>query len=252
MPSDSAVRIALLLPDLLGTYGDRGNAVVLAARLRWRGIPAEIVEVQSGQQIPDSCDAYVLGGGEDVAQIAATKQLASGRGLIRAVERNVPVLAVCAGLQILGHYTVGQNGEMIKGLGLLDLTTTALPRRAVGEIVTEPDPLFGTQLLTGFENHRGGTVLGQAARPLGRVITGIGNTGEQAEGVVQGPIIGTYLHGPVLARNPALADFMLSWAIGRPVADLNVPFIHELREQRIAAQGRSSRWRRVLAKWDLR
>ena len=252
MPSDSAVRIGLLLPDLLGTYGDRGNAVVLAARLRWRGIPAEIVEVQSGQQVPDSCDLYVLGGGEDVAQIAATEHLARGRGLMRAVERNAPVLAVCAAIQILGRYTATLDGKMIKGLELLDATTSAMPRRAVGEILTEPDPMFGTEVLTGFENHRGGTVLGPAARPLGRVISGIGNNGEQAEGVVQGRIIGTYLHGPVLARNPALADFLLAWAIGRPLADLNVPFIHELREQRVAAQGRSSQWRRALAKLELR
>ncbi len=240
MSRDSTVRIALLLPEILGTYGDGGNAVVLAQRLRWRDIPAEVVTVTGADgSVPATCDIYLLGGGEDTAQQYAARHLAEHDGMQRAVEAGAAVLAVCAGFQILGHDFAGSDERAHAGLGMLDVRTRARRRRAVGEIVVEPDPALDpdprwAQPLTGFENHQGGTVLGPACRRLGRVITGVGNgTDDRAEGAVQGRIVGTYLHGPVLARDPHLADLLLGWVTGTALAPLPLPAVDTLRKARL-------------------
>lgn len=247
MASSAALRIAVLLPDLLGTYGDRGNATVLAQRMRWRGHPAEIVQIASDVPIPSSSDVYLLGGGEDVAQVEATRLLERS-GFTVAAARGAVVLAVCAGLQILGESSVDRAGLRHSGLGLLDLTTRPLRHRAVGEILTVPTPGIGlgTEPLTGFENHRGATTLGPGASPLGTVRTGVGN-GDGSEGVVCGQIVGTYLHGPVLARNPALADYLLSRATGLQLEALPVDDVDELRLSRLRAgqERHDSRARRL-------
>ena len=218
---DSAVRIAALYPDLLGTYGDGGNAIVLAQRLRWRDIPVDVVSVPAGQAAPDSCDLYLVGGGEDGPQSRAARDLAESRALHRAVERGAVVLAVCAGMQILGHRFPDATGAEQPGLGLLDCDTVRVDRpRAVGELLAAPATVTGPDgvevalgELTGFENHAGRTVLGPGARPIAPVEVGEGN-GDGAEGAVTGRIVGTYLHGPVLARNPSLADLLLGWVVG--------------------------------------
>jgi CobQ-like glutamine amidotransferase family enzyme len=230
----------VLLPDLLGTYGDRGNAIVLAHRAKARSLAVEVLNVGAGQGIPNDCDIYVLGGGEDLAQNEATDQLRRGGAFPRAVQRGRVVLAVCAGLQILGRWTRSTDGTIQDGLGLLDVTTQPLPRRAIGEVLTGPNDLLRLSLLTGFENHRGGTRLGAAAAPLGAVVRGHGN-GDGTEGAVQGHIVGSYLHGPVLARNPDLADLLLSWAVGAPLEPIDVPAVAELRQARIRA-ARHRRW----------
>jgi CobQ-like glutamine amidotransferase family enzyme len=217
---DSTVDIGLVLPDLLGTYGDGGNAEVLACRLRWRGIPARVLPL------------YVVGGGEDAAQELAARYLS---GLADASERGAVVLAICAGLQLLGQRFTGLDGRSSAGLGLLDVYTDAAPRRAIGEIVTEPCVPGLDEPLTGFENHQGHTTLGARARPLGRVTRGTGN-GDGTDGVVQGRIVGTYLHGPVLARNPQLADLLLTHALGQELAPLELPSVAALRRQRLTAQ----------------
>lgn len=232
MSGDSTVHIGLLLPDLLGTYGDNGNAEVLQCRLRWRGFRAAIVPITIDTAVPESLDLYVLGGGEDSAQAMAMRHLAGQVGLRRAVDRAAPMLAVCAGLQVLGRQLSIENGKLRPGLGLLDLTTEPAPDRAVGEISTRPTPGLLTEMLTGFENHQGRTVLGPAARPLGQVVAGIGN-GDGADGAVQGGIIGTYLHGPVLARNPELADLLLERVVGTPLAPIHLPALRDLRRARI-------------------
>jgi lipid II isoglutaminyl synthase (glutamine-hydrolysing) len=232
------LRIALLLPDLLGTYGDQGNAVVLAQRARWRGLPAEVVQVSGSQPVPSTCDLYVLGGGEDSAQLLATRRLRESGGLRQAAERGAVVFAVCAGLQILGEHFTGVDGHRHDGLGLLDLRSTPLPKRAVGEVLSDPDPQYGRAALTGFENHRGRTELGPAAHPLATTRLGVGNgTDDRAEGVVQGRIVGTYLHGPALARNPELADLLLGWAVGEPLPPLRLAEVDRLRTARLAAVG---------------
>ncbi len=238
--SESTLRIGLIAPEVLGTYGDTGNALVLAERTRRRGINAEIVTIPLLAPIPDSLDLYSLGGGEDTAQMLAARHLKSDPGLTRAAERGTPILAICASLQILGSWYEDAAGARVDGLGLLDLTTGPQGRRAIGEILTEPLIDGLTDVLTGFENHGGATTLGEDARPLGKVLAGVGNGGpenqadQQYEGAVQGSIIGTYLHGPVLARNPQLADYLLEKAIGQPLTPLEMESVQRLRTERLA------------------
>ncbi|PZS40306.1 MAG: glutamine amidotransferase [Pseudonocardiales bacterium] len=235
MSGESTVAIGLLLPDVLGTYSDAGNATILAQRLRWRGIAAEIRTITVRDVPPTSCAVYLLGGGEDTAQLFAADWLRRHEQLRRTLETSAVTLAVCAGLQILGRSMSDAKGQHYPGLGLLDITTAPGRHRAVGEVVATC-AVPGVGSLTGFENHRGVTTLGPGIAPLGRVIAGTGNgTGEgttrhRGEGVLTERIIGTYLHGPVLARNPALADHILHQATGQLLPDLELPDQAALRQ----------------------
>lgn len=232
------VRIGLVLPDVMGTYGDGGNAVVLRQRLLMRGVAAEIVEITLAEPVPDSLDLYTLGGAEDYAQRLATRHLLEHRGLQRAAAHGAPVLAICAAIQVLGHWYETSAGERVEGVGLLDVTTSPQPQRTIGEVVSTPLIDGLSQPLTGFENHRGGTVLGDAARPLAAVVKGAGNRlGDGVDGVVQGSVIATYLHGPCLARNPELADLLLSRVVGS-LPPLELPEVDQLRRERLAAPRR--------------
>ena len=236
--SESTVRIGLVLPDVMGTYGDGGNAVVLQQRLLLRGIAAEIIEITLADPVPDSLDLYTLGGAEDYAQRLATAHLVRHQGLQRATARGASVLAICAAIQVLGHWYETSAGERVEGVGLLDVTTSPQPERTIGEVVATPLIDGLTEPLTGFENHRGGTVLGPNARPLAAVVRGAGNRlGDGFDGAVQGSVVATYLHGPCLARNPALADLLLSRAVG-PLAPLELPEVDRLRRERLAAPRR--------------
>jgi CobQ-like glutamine amidotransferase family enzyme len=234
MTTDSTITIGLLLPDVLGTYSDSGNATVLAQRLRWRGMSAEVLRCTAGQAPPTGCDIYLLGGGEDTAQLFAASWLRSHRALCHALESSGVTLAVCAGLQILGRTMADSDGREHSGAGLLDITTRPRRRRATGNIVTDCH-LPGVGQLCGFENHRGATTLGPGVRPLGQVVSGVGN-GERpfaraaGEGALSERIIGTYLHGPVLARNPALADHILARATGAALPPLELPDQAALRD----------------------
>ena len=237
--ADSVVRIGLVLPDVMGTYGDGGNALVLRQRLRLRGIDAEIVELTLADPVPESLDLYTLGGAEDYAQRLATRHLLRYPGLQRAAERGAPVLAICAAVQVLGHWYETSAGERVDGVGMLDATTSPQQARTIGELVTTPQLAGLTERLTGFENHRGGTVLGPAASPLGAVVKGVGNRcdppGNGVDGAVQGSVIATYMHGPCLARNPQLADLLLSTVIG-DLPPLPMPEVDLLRRERLAAR----------------
>lgn len=241
VPGD-AVTVVLLYPELLGTYGDGGNALVLAQRLRWRGRSAEIVEVTAGEPVPESGQIYLMGGGEDGPQALAARELIASRALHRAVEGGAALLAVCAGFQVVGHRFVGPDGEPHTGLGLLDcITSRDAGARRVGEVVADPDPSVDVPRLTGYENHQSVTTLGPGVRPLGRVVVGAGNdTGDGSEGAVAGRVVGTYLHGPVLARNPALADHLLASVVGdlEPLDDAEADV---LRKERLAAARRERR-----------
>lgn len=233
------VSVILAYPDLLGTYGDGGNATILAQRLKWRGFPVDSVAVGSGQPLPTSGDFYVVGGGEDQPQARARELMAEQGRLAQAVAAGAGVLAICAGLQILGESFDDPEGRPQPGLGLLDCRTHHYEgRRAVGELLVEPGPaLEGLGPLTGFENHQGRTDLGPAAKPLGTVLTGVGNGSGQVEGATTGRILGTYMHGPVLARNPQLADLFLSWVVG-PLAPLDDERPLALYRERTAAARR--------------
>lgn len=236
------MKIVVVYQSLLGIYGDQGNARVLAKRLQWRGLPGEVVMAEPGTPLPSDAGIYLLGGGEDNAQVAAVRELKADRGLLGGLEAGGVLFAVCAGYQIAGRtFTTGPEGEVHEGLGLLDVETRRGPRRAVGELLASwKKPDGTTSLLTGFENHAGYTYLGADAQPLARVEKGLGNNGDGTEGAVQGRVIGTYPHGPVLARNPELADHLLELALGRPLDPLGperdqVSSEHEgLRRERIA------------------
>lgn len=245
MTAGAGLVIALLYPELLGTYGDQGNALVLASRLRWRGTGSEVVTVPLGKAVPDQVDLYVLGGGEDAGQVAALRALQGSPGFARAVTDGRTVLAVCAGLQLLGTSFTLQDGRPHAGLGVLDVTTTRLQRRAVGDVLADAAPDLGLPRLVGFENHGGRTVLGPRARPLARVVTGTGNGSEdRAEGALQAGIVATYLHGPVLALNPDLADLVLARATGRPLDPLPDEAVERLRAERLSTLQRPGRRRR--------
>lgn len=237
------IKIVLLYQSLLGIYGDRGNAMVLRQRLRWRDIDAEIVEIEPGDVVPSDGAIYLFGGGEDAAQVSAVKGLTADGHIFDAVNAGAVVFAVCAGFQIIGNtFTVGEHDEVIEGLGLLDVDTRRGPERAVGEILTHWTKPDGTEsLITGFENHGGFTTLGAAATPLARVEIGVGNADDGTEGAVQDKVIGCYPHGPVLARNPELADHLLTVALDRELAALPMPELDELRRQRIAAIRKAGR-----------
>lgn len=243
---ESATRIALVYPELLGTYGDGGNAMVLAQRLRWRGLPADVVSVHAGSPLPQQCDIYLLGGGEDEPQVLACAGLRDGEGLRRATDAGAVVLAVCAGFQLLGRSFPGIDGRLHEGVGLLDVETRRsfaadgepVPPRAVGDVVVDPDPALGLPPLLGYENHSGRTrpLPDAAGSPLGHVRAGIGNgTPDRAEGLVSGRVLATYLHGPVLAQNPALADLLLGWVHGELPALDEQPEIERLRQVRLRA-----------------
>lgn len=235
----SALRIIWVYPDLLSTYGDRGNLLVLTRRARLRGLAVAPTEVDSGQAVPEQGDIYLLGGGEDLPQILAASRLRADGGLARAASRGAVVFAVCAGYQLLGDSFGGVDCEPVSGLGILDISSGRGERRGVGELVAEPDPALGVPRLTGFENHQGVTRVGRSASPLAKVSLGVGN-GDGTEGAYAGHVLGTYMHGPALARNPGLADLLLGWAAGplAPLSPDDESWAGRLRAERLAAVSR--------------
>lgn len=240
---DSEVVVAVLLPDLLGTYSDAGNAEVLAQRLRWRGIPARVTLVPASQPPPTGADLYLLGGGEDTAQDSAARWLHRHRAALGFVAEHAVTLAVCAGLQLLGNATWDRAGTHRPGLGLLDLHTVPAASRQLGEAVSRCH-LDDVGRLTGFHNHGGVSVLGDGADRLATVLRGPGNHPDGSDdGAVRparpladtltdhrsGPgIVATYMHGPVLARNPRLADHLLTRAVGRALPALDAERLPDL------------------------
>jgi lipid II isoglutaminyl synthase (glutamine-hydrolysing) len=232
----TSLRLVWIYPDLLSTYGDRGNVLVLERRARLRGVPTEVIEVNSDQPVPRDGHTYVMGGGEDLPQTLATRRLLADGGLHEAVSRGAVLFAVCAGYQMLGVEFGGADDVPVSGLGLLDIRSGRGAQRAVGEIVADVDPALRVPKLTGFENHQGVTRLGPGARPLARTTLGIGN-GDGTEGAYGGRVLGTYLHGPALVRNPGLADLLLSWAVGQlpPLHPEAEALAQRLRDERLAA-----------------
>jgi CobQ-like glutamine amidotransferase family enzyme len=232
----STLRLVWVYPDLLSTYGDRGNLLILQRRARLRGLEAEQILVNADRPVPRQGDIYLLGGGEDLPQILAARRLRGDGGLRAAAERGAVIFAVCAGYQLLGTEFGGEEGQPVAGLEILDIRSSRGERRGLGEILAEVDPALQLPRLTGFENHQGVTRRGPGVAPLARVLTGVGN-GDGTEGVWAQRVIGTYLHGPVLVRNPGLADMLLSWVAGRlpPLTAREEHWTQELRDQRLAA-----------------
>lgn len=234
MSSESTLRVVWVYPDLLSTYGDRGNLLIIAHRAAARGFAVEPVEIRSNQKLPEHADIYLIGGGEDGPQALAAQRLRADGALHRAVDEGSVIFAICAGYQLLGS-SFYAKGEKCAGLDLLDMYSDRGPTRAVGELAGTIDPRLGLPVLTGFENHGGRTHLGPGVRPLAQVTAGVGNDGA-TEGAYHGKILGTYAHGPALARNPALADLLLRWATGVDrLAPLDDTWSDRLREERLAA-----------------
>lgn len=234
------LRIVVIYPDLLGTYGDTGNGVVLYNRARWRGIDAELVLLESDADFAFDGDIYVIGGGEDGPQVRAASRLREVN-FSRVVDDGAVVFGVCAGYQILGRDFPGADGSMHQGVGLLDVTTKRTDSlRAVGELLGDVRvPAWRERLgvLTGFENHASHTVLGAGVETLMGVRAGVGNGASSSDGAVHGRVIGTYLHGPALARNPALADLLLELATGEHLEPLDDHEEDALRQERLSHLG---------------
>ncbi len=222
------LRICHLYPDLLNLYGDRGNIMTLVNRARWREIDVQVDERGLGDRIDvGGHDLYFIGGGEDRQQRLAAEDLRATKGetLQRATDAGAVALAVCGGYQLLGHSYRPAEGPELVGLGLLDLQTVhpgKRARRLVGNIVIRSSQ-FGETTLVGFENHGGRTHLGPRSRPLGQVIVGFGNNGEDhTEGAVCGTVYGTYLHGPLLPKNAVFADYLIAQALRRRFGEIHL------------------------------
>lgn len=247
----STIRVGHLYPDYLNIYADRGNIAVLARRAAWRGHTLEVTPLGMDDPIvPGAHDLYYIGGGQDREQLLVAANLAAKAEPLReAVERGAAVLAVCGGYQLLGRGYRGFHGQDMPGAGLLPLETVAGERRMIGDVLLECELEPGERrTLAGFENHAGRTRLDPGAEPLGRVLAGFGNDGESGfEGCRAGRVIGTYLHGPLLPRNPWLADWLLAQALAHrtggdpprlaPLADELEARAHEVAAARARSRG---------------
>jgi lipid II isoglutaminyl synthase (glutamine-hydrolysing) len=215
-----------LFPDYLNIYADRGNMAVLARRAAWRGHELEIQALGADDEPrPGEHDLYYIGGGQDREQELIAPALAGhGEALRAAVDAGAALLAVCGGYQLLGRFYRDQSGDELAGVGLFPLHTIAGERRMIGDVLLECELEPGERrTLAGFENHAGRTYLDEGAEPLGRVLAGFGNDGESGyEGCRVGRAVGTYLHCPLLPRNPWLADWLLAQAIAHRTGELPI------------------------------
>jgi hypothetical protein len=210
------IRVGHLYPDYLNIYADRGNIAVLSRRAAQRGWELEVTAFAPGDDLdPDAHDLLYVGGGQDREQALIAPDIeAKGPALQEAVDSGTAVLAVCGGYQLLGRFYRDRYGAELPGAGVLPLYTVAGERRMIGDVLLECELEPGRrETLAGFENHAGRTILDEGAEPLGRVVAGFGNDGASGfEGCRLGRAVGTYLHGPLLPRNPWLADWLLAQA----------------------------------------
>jgi lipid II isoglutaminyl synthase (glutamine-hydrolysing) len=233
-----------LYPEYLNIYADRGNMAVLERRADWRGIGFDYRTIGLGEDAnPDEYDLYYVGGGQDREQALVAPDLATkGESLREAVDGGAAFLAVCGGYQLLGRFYRDRSGAELPGIGLLPHHTVAGERRMIGDVLLECELEPGHRRpLAGFENHAGRTYLDEGAEPLGRVVAGFGNNGEDGvEGSRVGNALGTYLHGPLLPRNPWLADWLIGKALARRLGDAPdlepLPDDFESSAQRVSAE----------------
>jgi len=258
--------LGYLYPSVMSQYGDRGNVLTIVKRCAWRGIDVEVDDLEVGDRIdPDRVDMLLVGGGADSHQRVVCEDMLNvkGKAIRQAVSAGAAAFAVCAGYQLWGHYYRTASGEELAGLGIfdahtvhraaqtgtrLDTITRAGSVRAVGNLVVE----WNKAVLVGFENHGGRTYLRGGSQPLGRILAGGGNNSEDgSEGCVYRNAVGTYLHGPALPKNPALADHLIQAALSRrygsvalePVDDGLEVAAHQRALEQAAAKPR--RWKRL-------
>ena len=221
--ADRAIRVVVLYPEVMDVYADRGNLLAVQARCRALGVVCEVIEVGLGDALPDAADMVLIGGGQDREQRRIASDLAAKGVELRAwAEADTPMLAVCGGFQLFGTFYRTGAGEELPGVGLFDVITVAPPpgaSRCIGDVLADA-AVEGLGELVGFENHGGRTYLGPTALPLARVRHGFGNNGDDhTEGVVYREAIGTYLHGSVLPKNPALLDRLIRAALRHRYGD---------------------------------
>ncbi len=211
--------ICHLYPDLMNIYGDRGNVIALAKRCLWRGIDVEVKSLGLGDKVePGAYDIFFMGGGQDKEQVMVSHDLYETKGetIRREIEQGACALVICGGYQLFGNFYRPAEGEELPGIGVFDAYTIAGSKRFIGNVFVETCLDGRKTTVVGFENHSGKTYLGKNERPLGEIIVGYGNNGEdKTEGAVHLGAIGTYLHGSLLPKNPELADFLIRKALKR-------------------------------------
>lgn len=232
--SKPKLTIGWLYARQMSTYGDRGNILTIWKRARWRGISVSVREIDFKEKVdPTRFDLYFFGGGQDQAQKKVSDDLIKYKkeDLKKAARLGSVFFAICGGYQLLGQYYHPFAEPELPGIGLLDVVTVASNQRMIGNIVIETNsmlPKIGGNLMVGFENHSGKTYLGKKANPLGKVLVGSGNNGEdRAEGAFQGNVFGCYLHGPVLPKNPFFADFLIRKALARHYGEVGLDHIDD-------------------------
>lgn len=238
---NSSLRIAWLYPDLMSTYGDRGNIIVLEKRCQWRGIEVQVTRVTLETPVKSlrECNVIFMGGAQDRQQKLAGEDFLRRKGPIvkEMVEKGIPALFVCAAYQFVGHYYKPYKGEKIPGAGIFDLYTEHpgdQARRLIGNIVAKI--IETDEIIVGFENHGGRTYLGAKMKPFAKVIRGFGNNGEDGfEGVRYKNAIGSYFHGPLLPKNPEIADWLITKALSVSLTPLDDTLAQKAREAIIAA-----------------
>lgn len=242
------LKICHLYPDLLNLYGDRGNILCLKKRLEWRSIGCEITELPLGATADmTQFDLFFIGGGQDFEQEVLLGDLAQGKSadIKAAIEDGKTFLAICGGYQMLGQYYETWDGLRCDFIGALDLYTVGSKERMIGNFMFECPPENGGCTVVGFENHSGKTRLGSGVSPLGKVLSGFGNNGEDGqEGVRYKNVFGSYSHGPILPKNPAFCDFLIKTALNRkypgaelePLSDTLEQMAHDFMADRLHKQ----------------
>lgn len=220
------ITICHLYPDLMNLYGDRGNIFVLIKRAEWRNINVKLLSISIGDNVPQDVDIFFMGGGQDREQRLIVPDLLNRKGerLILSAEDGTVFLGICGGYQLFGHYYKPKDSPKLEGLGILDIYTEAGEKRFIGNVLVKSSVEDYKDLtLVGFENHSGRTYLGKNAKPLGEVIKGFGNNGsDKTEGAYQNNVFGTYLHGPLLPKNPWFADLLIEKALSRKYGDVKL------------------------------
>ena len=215
--SEKTLRICHLYPDLLNLYGDRGNILCMRRRLEWRGIDAEVTEVTVGQQADfTQFDLFFIGGGQDFEQEVLLSDLKAGKGseIKAAIADGKTFLTICGGYQMLGEYYKTWDGVQLDFIGAIGVHTIGAKERMIGNYMFRTTPESGDTVVVGFENHSGKTYLSEQVAPLGMMLSGNGNNGEdKTEGARYKNVFGTYSHGSLLPKNPVLCDFILQTAL---------------------------------------
>lgn len=211
------LNICHLYPDILNLYGDRGNIITMKRRLEGRGIKVNIDECSIGQQLnADKYDIFFIGGGQDFEQEVLLRDLSSGKAqdIRTAVEEEKTFLAICGGYQMLGEYYKTWDGVQLDFIGAIGVHTIGAKERMIGNYMFRTTPESGDTVVVGFENHSGKTYLSEQVAPLGMMLSGNGNNGEdKTEGARYKNVFGTYSHGSLLPKNPVLCDFILQTAL---------------------------------------